>query len=112
MADTMYNGYTNYETWNVSLWLDNDEDAQNHWTERAKEVWEEAEAREHVTKDQAATYQLAKELKDCIEGALPPDLDGMYTDLLNAALSEVNWDEIAGHYIEEVDKEEEAEIES
>lgn len=110
MADK-YNGWTNYETWNVALWLDNDEDAQNQWTERAKEVWEEAEARQYATRDQAATYQLAEELNECIAGALPPDLDGMYADLLNAALSEVNWDEIAGHYIEEVDKEEDTEEE-
>ena len=24
MTDTTYNGWTNYETWNVALWLDND----------------------------------------------------------------------------------------
>jgi hypothetical protein len=25
MKKTTYNGYTNYETWNVALWIDNDQ---------------------------------------------------------------------------------------
>ncbi len=29
MTDTEYNGYANYETWNVALWIQNDEGLYN-----------------------------------------------------------------------------------
>ena len=29
MTDTSYNGWTNYETWNVALWIGNDEGLYN-----------------------------------------------------------------------------------
>jgi hypothetical protein len=32
----MYNGYKNYETWNVALWIDNDEGLYNRLVAYAK----------------------------------------------------------------------------
>lgn len=29
LSDTEYNGWTNYETWNVALWIQNDEGLYN-----------------------------------------------------------------------------------
>ena len=39
MTDTQYNGWTNYETWNVALWIGNDEFLYN--TAKGCETWDE-----------------------------------------------------------------------
>lgn len=36
--DTTYNGWPNYETWNVMLWMDNDEPAYRFYRARV-EYW-------------------------------------------------------------------------
>lgn len=41
--DKKYNGWTNYETWNVALWLDNEEGSYNYWRETAQEIYDESE---------------------------------------------------------------------
>lgn len=90
MTRTDYNGWTNYETWVVNLWIDNEEGSYTYWREVAAEATDIAE--------------LSGALKDYHEEALP-EVEGFAADLLGAAMSEVNWDEIAAHLIEEVAEE-------
>lgn len=106
MADT-YNGYTNFETWLVALWLDNDQASQEQWQAEARDCLETAledlESVSYVPFDEErvrsdATYTLAGMLKEYINDERP-DSQGMYDDLLSAALSVVNWTEIARNYI-------------
>jgi hypothetical protein len=106
-----YNGWTNYETWNVALWLGNEEHSSRYWDSVAQECYDEAEAERSFTKEERATLTLADKLRDEIrDGEDVPDLGAsMYSDLLNAALSEVSWMEIARHYMDEVDKTEDPE---
>ena len=106
MSEDRYNGWRNYETWAVNLWLSNEEYTYRYWRERAQEAWEDAEPTEVWTREQSAKFQLADTLKEQIqEGAPTASLDGtMYADLLNAALSEVDWGEIAEAWLGDVDK--------
>lgn len=102
-TETKYNGWTNYETWCVALWIDNDELQYRHWRRQAKAslIDAETEPEEHsfTVKELAARY-LAGALKSELEDEMPA-VEGMWSDLLSAALSEVNWYEIAQHLLEE-----------
>jgi hypothetical protein len=99
-----YNGWKNYETWVVKLWMDNDEGSYKYWESRTKEMFDEAKdaprSFPNQTQKQYAAYWLAEALKDEHEENLP-ELTGFAADLLGAAMSEVNWYEIAESLLDE-----------
>lgn len=82
MNNTEYNGWTNYETWNVKLWIDNDEGSQQFWLDQAQN---------------ATVSELAEHLSDLFRYEFNPLADeaSVYNDLLGSALDNVNWQEIA-----------------
>lgn len=104
------NGWTNYETWIVNLWLTNVE----HWAEKAQDAYDAAESDRKFTREEMAAIAIATSLKDGYEEAWQEFMDAagkhvhisssVWADLMDAALSEVNWHEIAEHLIENVDK--------
>jgi hypothetical protein len=100
-----YNGWSNYETWNVALWFGND--SSEYWNEEAQTAYDEAEADKTFTKEENAVYALAAQMKDNAQDyeTYGIKIEGFCADLLNASLRVVDWHEIARHYMEEVDKE-------
>ncbi len=101
-TDKKYNGWTNYETWNVALWMDNEQGSYNWGREMARDAWRAASASRTFTRQEQAQYNLGKALEEHFEENNPlNETASCYADLLGAALSEVNWHEIACHYIEE-----------
>ena len=96
MATTeTYNGWTNYETWAVKLWMDNDQVDYEYWREHTNA---------YMADDSLRVYDLAAELKQTHEDLLP-DLNGFASDLLNASFSMVNWYEIAESLIQDYEEE-------
>lgn len=102
-ANLGYQGWDNYETWAVNLWIGNDHGSSEYWNGAASDLLDESEADLDLdyTKEMVAAAKLADMLKDHHEQALP-ELQGFAADLLNAAIGEVNWLEIAIHLVEQV----------
>jgi len=96
MREDRHNGWFNYETWAVNLWLTNEEASVRAWETAADEVWEESQDAhpKYLTASEHARQTLADRLRSDLEESMPK-VDGLWLDLLNGAFSEVNWDEIA-----------------
>ena len=100
MNDTKYNGWTNYETWLFNLNFD------DYFTDVAQDYFDNAEENDTLSKAKQATLDLADSIKDTFEEYAVDSMgnqSGVFADLINAGLSEVNHYEIAKHYIEELE---------
>lgn len=100
MESKQYNGWYNYETWLVNLWLSNDNDQYDLVAQ-----WNSEDKKLYTTKRDSSRYsQDVVDFSDYLEeyvAEMNPLTDSacMFSDLLGAALSEVNWREIADHWI-------------
>ena len=116
MSGKTYNGWTNYETWCVKLWLDDDYGIYTHVREGAADTLEEfterdtdeaTEVRPSVDSEgfiRAFAEWLKNYLDEMQEEIFPDAGASVFTDLINAALSEVNWAEMAESYLEDARK--------
>jgi len=87
-----YNGWTNWETWNFKLWIDNDEDTYRKALNMAR------------GKD-AYQFSLALEnWADNMLGELGFDF-GFFADVCNTSIKEVNFYEVAESYLLEIENE-------
>jgi len=90
MNDTQgYNGWSNYPTWAVNLWLANDEGLYNETRYRVGATMNEGRA------------AVADAIKGYVVDDLAPDLGASFAaDLLGYALDEIDWNEIADAWLE------------
>ena len=102
--DKTYNGWSNYETWNAKLWMDNDEGSNSYWNERALACLED-----HINEGngvendrETAIHELADEIKKFHQENIP-EVVGAYADLLQAAVDSINYYEIAENMIGDID---------
>ena len=110
---TKYNGWSNYETWNFKLWLDNDETVYNYIIDEIKKI-------KAIGYD-AEAYEVSNFLRSYIDDNMPNlnvstrsqskygsmcDKQGFYLDILNTALRCINTYEVAESYLEDLKEDE------
>ncbi|MBI5761449.1 MAG: hypothetical protein HZA46_23310 [Planctomycetales bacterium] len=102
-----YNGWSNYETWCVHVHLTNDEPNYNCCRRLAAEAQDAAGdcpqvVRRIWTEQEATRFLLAETLKRWVEDGNPlRSTPSHYADLLQAAIDEVDWDELANAFLDE-----------
>jgi hypothetical protein len=99
-----YQGWANYATWACALWINNEQEAQEYWHERAKQV--EPIDNEFMAEDRRKVHGLAEELKAHFEERAEEwmgDQASFFSDLFNHALAHVDWIEIAERIVKKVD---------
>jgi len=105
--DNRYNGWTNYETWAVALWIDNDYGSHTYWRQEAARHVKDSPKCQMVrdglwTTNEAARFSLADQLKEETTDAAPDMEPSVYSDLLRAAFDSVNWSEVAQNLLDDL----------
>ena len=111
-----YQGWQNYPTWCIHLWISNEEGLYRAWRDEARTCREDAPGHwrpsglsgsDPVRELKFATIvDLADKLKDSWEyQASEPEnrQEGFWADLQSWALAQVDWQEVAAALLEELD---------
>lgn len=108
-TDDTHQGWANYATWAVHLWLSNDQGTWEFCRDMAREAVEDAEECDQVnegiwTQEQARRFMLADRLKDYLAESNPlNDHPSAFADILGAVLDDVNYAEIADALLEDLE---------
>jgi hypothetical protein len=103
MSDKTCNGWSNWATWNCNLWFDD-------WTDRAIECIKDAFDPNDPDNLDHATKGLATIIEQDVTDFAPEVPQGLFRDLLSNAMNDINYYEIAEHYISDNAKEVIAEL--
>ncbi len=93
-----YNGYANFQTWDVSLWLDNDPGLYESVRRIASQAFQT-----YGNTPQGLRFA-AGSIEEMVK-EMTPDLGAsLFADLLGAALGEVDWLGIAEHALQSAEE--------
>lgn len=105
-----YNGWSNYETWLVSLHIDNDHGLYHHVNELTEEVLNEYPVRDDLEDltNRSAEHELSERIEEeinLIAECRSGDESPLISDLLQGAINKVDFYEIAKSKIENYEEE-------
>jgi len=112
MTDGTYNGWRNYPTWCVNLWLGNDEGSYNEARKLVSAPIDLLGAESSyslVDPPRRRRLVAADRLKRWVRDIAEPDEASLCSDLVGYALDEVDWLELAEPWLEDVDEDEDDE---
>ncbi len=107
MEQTKHNGWSNYETWAVMLWIDNDRSLHEYFRGSGiRRLIKTASTSGEVLHGQLTPHEMSLLLVRValglkIERESPELGPTLYADLLTAAFAEVNWLEIAEELVKD-----------
>jgi hypothetical protein len=107
MEQEKHNGWSNYETWAVMLWIDNDRSLHEYFRGTGiRRLLKDASTSGEVLNGQLTPHEVSLLLVRItlglkIERESPELGPTLYADLLAAAFAEVNWFEIAEELIKD-----------
>jgi hypothetical protein len=105
MENSTYNGWTNYETWNYKLWMD--QDGGDYWQSISRDILKEVADSDTFSRKESAQFSLADQLKAECEEQLEewmPDQASPFADIMNAGISQINWYEIAQSILDDIEE--------
>mgnify|MGYP003661800085 CR=1 FL=1 len=95
-----YNGWSNYETWLVNLWLNNEESSQDFIEQLRSELNEIAPCFPAET-NEGLFGSFIREYVEELRETWHESAASLWDDIINGALQQVDWREIARAYMEQ-----------
>lgn len=101
MQHNEYNGYYNYETWNIKLWIDNDQALSEMLSEAARDYIDQCDTDNEDPRTFGETLESLFTDPELGLGLFPELPAGPASDAINLYKCEINWEEIAEHALDD-----------
>ncbi len=105
--DATYNGWKNYPTWAVNLWLSNDAGTYEEVRELATapvDLLGSESGLVYLAEDRRHGYAVAERIKDLVYDYTDQGSGSLASDLLGYSLALVDWREIAEAWIADLEE--------